>query len=53
MIVAYLVLVNPRSTEILDKFLRLGFNYIKIKFQKHSICVPLRAWLVYFRNIFT
>ena len=28
----------------------MGFNYIKFKFQKYSICVPLRAFLVYFMN---
>ena len=26
------------------------FNYIKFKFQKFSICVPPRAFQVYFRN---
>ena len=30
--------------------MRMGFNYIKFKFQKYSICVPLRAFLVYFMN---
>ena len=28
----------------------MGFNYIKFKFQKYRICVPPRAFLVYFRN---
>ena len=27
-----------------------GFNYIKLKFQKYSMCVALRALLVCFRN---
>ena len=28
----------------------MGFNYLKPKFQKYSICVPLRPLLVCFRN---
>ena len=33
--------------------MRMGFNYIKFKFQKYSIYiyVPLRAFLVYSMNI--
>ena len=50
MIVAYLVFVNPRNIEIYNKFLRLGFNNIKLKVQKYNICVPLMPLLVYFRN---
>ena len=28
----------------------MGFSYIKLKFQKYSICIPLRAFLVYFKT---
>ena len=42
--------VNPRNISVQYKFLEMGFDYIRLRFQKHSICVPLRISLLFFRN---